>query len=221
MFRACSCCLVVAVLAIAGCQRGEPADPQLTASPSASTRPIALAQSAPTFDASERELMVVVEEFYGALAGALDDPAAVSDDPAVVAAHLQSEVGPTLEPIVALQGAYAALDDARKMALHHEVFRRNPERMRALMVAGAQFADRFRDPARTREFRPILNEVFEPWAEAEAFWVLEGFGPAAVEELEEWTTETEEEERQRKADARKGGSGASPSSAPTPSTEGT
>ena len=74
----------------------------------------------------------------------------------------------------------------------------SPEQMQALMVETSRFASRFEHPERAKEFRPIANAVFEPWVEARAFWVFEGFGPAAVRELTEWTTETEEEEQARK-----------------------
>ncbi len=84
------------------------------------------------------------------------------------------------------------------MAMHQEVFRRHPGQMRTLMEESSRFATRFEDPERAKEFRPIAKAVFGPWVDAQAFWVFEGFGPAAVRELTEWTTEAEGEERARK-----------------------
>ncbi len=157
-------------------------------------RPIAAAPERPVLaradddlSADETRLADTIAKFYRTLGDALAAPEATGDDAEAVATHLAQSMQPLLEPVRRERAAYDALDPERRRRVQHAALQRHPEELTSALVATSRFTERFRDPSRTHEFRPIVRRVFEPWLEADAMWVFDAFGQGGRHELEEWT----------------------------------
>ncbi len=186
---------VVALTLVLGCQ-GRRADSNPPTAGAAPPPPVPLLRTAPpdVWSSAETEMIATVGSFYEALLAALRDPSFTAAEQARTVVLLRKQLDPLLPAARKLASAYAALPPERHRALHHEVFQRYGPQVSAFTEAAGSWTMKFRDPHRQPEFRAITEQVLGPWARDGALWVVGGFGPDAIEEVEGWATGQRENE---------------------------
>ncbi len=186
----------LAAMLLASCRSHDAPPPAATATPRTAA-PALAPKAPPRFDATEEQIVTTVGDFYVALLAALEDPALATADVDACAAVLRQHLEPVRKPARELSAAYASLPAERRRTIHEETFRRRASEVSGLLVAMGHFTRRFESPESQPEFRRIVERALGAWAHERALWVVEGFGPEAVEELEGWATGREEGESRR------------------------
>jgi len=141
----------------------------------------------------EKELMQALSTFYSHFTLFLASKEKSQGKREAVIQHLQAALKGDDSQLEKLTATYKQLGVKKQRKLQQSMFLQNSEMMKRFLAYGAKWVQQFKTEEGLADFRIIMRTVFGPWASRDLLWVADGFGPGAVEELQELLLYDEEE----------------------------